>query len=129
VAAMSNLREQLFSIHNHSDGHIALYLEEQDAVKDLLEDVAGNFSINALDELQAVVNKSVKVENYFNDLDAARENIGEGAPLLCRMTEEEALILAEDLIRAVKFGRISREAKLNHPLLSNPYPALKAVKW
>jgi hypothetical protein len=33
------------------------------------------------------------------------------------MTEQEALILAEDLIRAVKFGRIGREAQGNYPRL------------
>jgi hypothetical protein len=37
------------------------------------------------------------------------------------MTEQEALILAEDLIRAVKFARIGREVQGN-------YPSLKAVK-
>jgi hypothetical protein len=37
------------------------------------------------------------------------------------MSEQEALILAEDLIRAVKFARIGREAQGN-------YPALKAVE-
>jgi len=37
------------------------------------------------------------------------------------MSEEEALILAEDLIRAVKLARISREAGDN-------YPRLKAVE-
>ena len=63
----------------------------------------------------------MKSENYFEHLDNARDNLGENAPLLCNMTEEEALILAEDLIRAVKFARISREAGTN-------YPSLKAVK-
>ncbi len=32
-------RDPLFSLHNHSDGHIALYLEEQDAVKDLVQTI------------------------------------------------------------------------------------------
>ncbi|MEI8286502.1 MAG: hypothetical protein WCG15_04285 [Actinomycetes bacterium] len=114
-------RQPLFSIHNHSDGSIALYLEEQDAVKDLVQDVVGAYPLDDLDLLRHSADRSVKSENYFEHLDNARENLSENAPLLCNMTEDEALILAEDLIRAVKFGRISREAKGN-------YPSLKAVK-
>jgi len=114
-------REPLFSIHNHSDGSIALYLEEQDAVKDMLEDVVGSFDSVMLMELQSVCAESVKAEGHFDRLEMARENLGEGAPLLCNMTEQEALILAEDLIRAVKFARIGREAGTN-------YPSLKVVQ-
>jgi len=114
-------RDPLFSIHNHSDGHIALYLEEQDAVKDLVQDVVGAYELDDLDLLRHSADRSVKSENYFEHLDNARDNLGENAPLLCNMTEQEALILAEDLIRAVKFARISREA-------GTTYPSLKAVK-
>ncbi len=114
-------REPLFSIHNHSDGSIALYLEEQDAVKDLVQDVVGAYELDDLDLLRHSADRSVKSENYFEHLDNARDNLGENAPLLCNMSEQEALILAEDLIRAVKFGRIGREAQGN-------YPSLKAVK-
>jgi len=114
-------REPLFSIHNHSDGHIAIYLEEQDAVKDLVQDIVGAYPLDDLDLLRHSADRSVKAENYFEHLDNARDNLSENAPLLCNMTEKEALILAEDLIRAVKFGRISREAGTN-------YPSLKAVQ-
>ena len=115
------MREPLFSIHTHSDGHIALYLEEQDAVKDLVQDIVGAYDISDLDLLQATAGKSIKSEDYFKELDFARDELSENAPLLCNMSEEEALILAEDLIRAVKFGRIGREAGHN-------YPALKVIK-
>jgi hypothetical protein len=114
-------RDPLFSIHNHSDGHIALYLEEQDAVKDLVQDVVSAYSLSDLAELRGAADRSVKVDLYFENLDAARDELTENAPLVCNMTEKEALILAEDLIRAVKFARISREAGTN-------YPSLKAVK-
>ena len=114
-------REPLFSLHNHSDGHIALYLEEQDAVKDLVQDVVGAYPLDDLDLLRHSADRSVKSENYFEHLDNARDNLEQHAPLLCNMTEKEALILAEDLIRAVKFGRMSR-------IVQNNYPALKAVE-
>ena len=114
-------REPLFSIHNHSDGSIAIYLEEQDAVKDLVQDVVGAYRLQDLDQLQGAASRSFKDDGYFENLDDARDNLEENAPLLCNMTEQEALILAEDLIRAVKFARISREA-------GTTYPSLKAVK-
>ena len=114
-------REPLFSLHNHSDGHIALYLEEQDAVKDLVQDVVGAYPLDDLDLLRHSADRSVKSEGYFEHLDNARDNLSENAPLLCNMSEQEALILAEDLIRAVKFVRIGREA-------GNTYPALKVVE-
>ena len=114
-------REPLFSIHNHSDGHIAIYLEEQDAVKDLVQDIVGAYPLDDLDLLRHSADRSVKSEGYFEHLDNARDNLSENAPLLCNMTEQEALILAEDLIRAVKFSRISREA-------GTSYPALKVVE-
>jgi hypothetical protein len=114
-------RDPLFSIHNHSDGHIAIYLEEQDAVKDLVQDIVGAYVLDDLDLLRGAANRSVKSEGYFENLDSARDNLGENAPLLCNMTEKEALILAEDLIRAVKFGRMSR-------IVQNEYPTLKVVE-
>ena len=114
-------REPLFSVHTHSDGRIALYLEEQDAVKDLVQDIVGAYELDDLDLLRHSADRSIKADGYFEHLDNARDNLGENAPLLCNLSEEEALILAEDLIRAVKFGRIGREAGTN-------YPSLKAVK-
>lgn len=114
-------RDPLFSVHTHSDGRIALYLEEQDAVKDLVQDVVGAYELDDLDLLRHSADRSVKSEGYFEHLDNARDNLSENAPLLCNMTEQEALILAEDLIRAVKFARIGREA-------GNTYPALKVVE-
>jgi hypothetical protein len=114
-------RDPLFSVHTHSDGRIALYLEEQDAVKDLVQDVVGAYELQDLDLLRGTADRMVKEDGYFEALDNARDNLGENAPLLCNMSEQEALILAEDLIRAVKFARIGREAQGN-------YPALKAVE-
>ena len=114
-------RDPLFSVHTHSDGRIALYLEEQDAVKDLVQDIVGAYPLDDLDLLRHSADRSIKADGYFEHLDNARDNLSENAPLLCNLSEEEALILAEDLIRAVKFGRIGREAQ-------GTYPSLKAVK-
>jgi hypothetical protein len=114
---MRPTREPLFSVHTHSSGAIALYLEEQDAVKELVQDVVGAYEISDLDFLKATASEHYKSEFYFENLESARENLGENAPLVCNMSEDEALILAEDLVRAVKLARISREIATNHPKL------------
>lgn len=117
VMKMPKTREPLFSIHTHSDGHIAIYLEEQDAVKDLLEDIVGTHDIAQLDYLCGAVRKSPKADGYFEQLESARGDIEQSAPLLAQITEEEALILAEDLIRAVKIARINKEPRAKFPNL------------
>jgi hypothetical protein len=114
---MRPTREPLFSVHTHSSGAIALYLEEQDAVKELVQDVVGAYEISDLDFLKASAAEHYKSEFYFENLESARENLGDNAPLVCNMSEDEALILAEDLVRAVKLARISREALKNFPHL------------
>lgn len=112
------MRKPLFSIHTHSDGRIALYLEEQDAVKDLIQDIVAAYELSDLDLLQSSAAHSFKDDGYFAQLDQARDELGDNAPLLCNMSEQEALILAEDLVRAVKFARIGREMEENFPTLT-----------
>lgn len=110
----------LFSIHTTDSGSLALYLEEHDAILDLLEDVVGQTELSDLDELQAVVNESYKVEGHFEQLDVARSNFGEMAIKIAYMTREEALDLAGDIIRAFKLYDVMKQEKA--------YPELKAVK-
>jgi hypothetical protein len=114
---MRTTREPLFSVHTHSSGAIALYLEEQDAVKELVQDIVGAYEVSDLDFLKATAAEHYKSEFYFENLESARQNLPDNAPLLCNMSEDEALVLAEDLVRAVKLARISREALNNFPHL------------
>jgi hypothetical protein len=111
----------LFSIHTTDHGSLALYLEEQDAIKDLLEDVVGQTEISDLDELQAVCRESYKVEGHFESLDNARDNFDEMAVKIAYMTRDEALDLAADIIRAFKLYDVMQEK-------SNSFPELKVVK-
>ena len=104
-------REPLFSIHASDDGSVALYLEEQDAIKDVLEDVVGQWDYKLLGELQGYVNESVKAENHFEHLETARNNFEQGAIKLVHMSEEEALNLAQDIIKTIKVSRYMREER------------------
>ena len=114
-------REPLFSIHTTDDGSVALYLEEQDAVKDLVQDIVGAYELDDLDLLRHSADRSVKAEGYFEHLDNARDNLSENAPLLCKMTEDEALNLAQDIITAIKLHRINKQAR-------ETYPELRLIK-
>ncbi len=111
----------LFSIHTTDSGAVSLYLEEQDAILDLVEDVVGQADLDLLDDLQGCVNESIKAEGHFENLDRARAEFGEMAIKVAHMTREEALDLAADIIRALKFHDIMVEKQ-------NAYPDLKVVK-
>jgi len=117
---MTQKNRDLFSIHTTDDGSVAIYLEEQDAIKDLLEDIVGQTEILDLDELQATGRESYKAEGHFQRLDNARDAFDELAVKLAYLSREEALDLAADIIRAIKFYDVMRE--------KGTYPELKAVK-
>ena len=117
---MTQQNRALFSIHTTASGSVAIYLEEQDAIKDLLEDVVGQTEILDLDELQATGRESVKTEGHFERLDNARDAFAELAIKVAHLSREEALDLAADIIRAIKFHDVMTE--------KGTYPDLKAVK-
>lgn len=110
----------LFSVHTTDAGSMALYLEEHDAILDLLEDVVGQTELSHLDELQASVNEYYKAPGHFEQLDIARNNFGDMAIKIAYMTRDEALDLAADIIRAFKLHDALQE--------KGAYPELKAVK-
>lgn len=106
---MTQKNRALFSVHTTYDGSLALYLEERDAILDLMEDVVDQAELSELDELQAVVRESVKVEGHFERLDTAREEFGDMAIKIAYLTRDEALDLAADIIRAFKFHDVMQE--------------------
>lgn len=114
------MNRPLWSIHTTDSGSVALYLEEQDAILDMLEDVVGQTDILNLDSLQAVVNESYKAEGHFKQLDIARSDFNEMAVKVAYMTRDEALDLAADIIRAIRLHDVMQE--------KGTYPELKAVK-
>ena len=105
-------REPLFSIHTSDDGSVAIYLEEQDAIKDVIEDVVGQWDVSLLGELRGCIDGSWKNEDYFENLETCRSNFEEGAIKLIHMSEEEALNLTQDIIKAIKISRHMREERI-----------------
>ena len=96
----------LFSVHNASDGSLAIYLEEQEANLDLLEDVVAQVPLLALSRLAEHSGlDSLRSIESARLLDKVRAQLPDVCVKVASINEEEALALAEQLIMAVKFAR------------------------
>jgi hypothetical protein len=100
------MRDPLFSVHTTDSGKVCLYLEEQDACLDVVEDVLNFNEINELDELKGATFASLKEEGAVERLDRARANLPEMALKIAIMTEDEAFNLCQDIISSIKKRRI-----------------------
>ena len=107
-------REPLFSVHRGSDGEFALYLEEQDANLDLLEDVLDQVNVIDLAGLKEFASvDALHNPNAVARLDAVRAGMPPVVALVAKMTEAEALTLAETLIMSVKETRALNQQPKN----------------
>ncbi len=103
-------REPLFSVHAGINGEFALYLEEQDANLDMLEEVLDSVAIVDLAGL-----KEASSVPFLKSMDAAihLDRVRAGMPAVvtkvAHLTEAEALTLAEQLIMTVKEARVLRQ--------------------
>jgi hypothetical protein len=96
----------LFSVHNATNGSVVVYLEEQDANLDLLEDVVAQVPLLALSRLAEYSGlDALKSEEAARLLDKVRMQLPDIAVKVASITEDEALALAEQLILSVKFAR------------------------
>ena len=100
------MRDPLFSVHTTDSGKVCLYLEEQDACLDVVEDVLNFNEINELDELKGAAFASLKEEGAVERLDKARTNLPEMALKIAVMSEDEAFNLCQDIISSIKKRRI-----------------------
>ena len=100
------MRDPLFSVHTTDSGKVCLYLEEQDACIDVVEDVLNFNSIQDLDALKSVAFASLKEDGVVEALDRARENLPDMALKIAIMTEDEAYNLCQDIISSIKKRRI-----------------------
>lgn len=96
----------LFSVHNASDGSVVVYLEEQDANLDLLEDVVCQVPLLALSRLAEHSRlETINSEVATRLLDKVRSQLPDVTVRLASMSEDEAMALAEQLVLAVNFAR------------------------
>jgi hypothetical protein len=100
------MRDPLFSVHTTDSGKVCLYLEEQEACIDVVEDVLNFNSINDLDELKGAAFTSLKEEGAVEALDKTRNNLPEMALKIAVMSEDEAFNLCQDILLSIKKRRI-----------------------
>lgn len=100
------MRDPLFSVHTTDSGAVCLYLEEQDACVDLVEDVLNFNDIEPLDALKGASSASLKEDGVAEALDKARAELPDMALKIAVMTEDEAFNLCQDIISSIKKRRI-----------------------
>lgn len=95
-------RELLFSVHGN-EGRLAIYLEEPDAVLDLIEETGREVHsdyIADLVEYGKVAN--LKTDEGFDRYCRHRDKLDETVLLIAMMTQEEALTLAQQILTTVR---------------------------
>jgi len=107
---MSLDRRPLFSVHTNEEGRIALYLEEQDAVLDLLEEAGKEANGDYIAALHraAHINEVSKDSSNWLEYDKLRQALPATVLLIASMSENEALDLAQDIVRNVAARRMPR---------------------
>jgi hypothetical protein len=100
------MRDPLFSVHTTDSGKVCLYLEEQDACIDVVEDVLNFNSMKDLDALKGVAFASLKEDGVVEALDRARADLPEMALKIAIMSEDEAFNLCQDIITSIKKRRL-----------------------
>jgi hypothetical protein len=100
-----NYREPLFSVHGN-EGRLAIYLEERDAVLDLLEETGKEVHADFIADL-AVYGKiaNLKTSEGFDRYAKHRDKLDPTAILIASIDLDEALNLAEQILITVRAMR------------------------
>jgi len=95
-------RDLLFSVHGN-EGRLAIYLEEQDAVLDLIEETGREVHPDYIADLTHYGKvENLKTEEGFNQYTKHRNKLDETVLLIAMMSQEEALTLAQQILTTVR---------------------------
>jgi len=98
-------RESLFSVHGN-EGRLAIYLEERDAVLDLIEETGKEVHPDYIADLADYGKiENLKTEEGFDRYSKHRDKLDTTVLLIANMSQDEALTLAEQIlitVRAIK---------------------------
>ena len=98
-------REPLFSVHGN-EGRLAIYLEERDAVLDLIEETGKEVHPDYIADLADYGKiENLKTEEGFDRYSKHRDKLDPTVLLIANMSQDEALTLAEQIlitVRAIK---------------------------
>ena len=109
-------REPLFSVHGN-EGRLAIYLEEQDAVVDLIEETGKEVHPDYIADLADYGKiENLKTEEGFDRYSKHRDKLDPTVLLIANMSQDEALTLAEQILITVR------------AMKETPAPRLELVK-
>ena len=109
-------REPLFSVHGN-EGRLAIYLEEQDAVVDLIEEAGKEVHPDYIADLADYGKiENLKTEEGFDRYSKHRDKLDPTVLLIANMSQDEALTLAEQILITVR------------AMKETPAPRLEIVK-
>jgi hypothetical protein len=98
-------REPLFSVHGN-EGRLAIYLEERDAVLDLIEETGKEVHPDYIADLADYGNiENLKTEEGFDKYSRHRDKLDATVLLIANMSQDEALTLAEQILITVRAMR------------------------
>jgi hypothetical protein len=105
-------REPLFSVHGN-EGRLAIYLEEQDAVVDLIEETGKEVHPDYIADLADYGKiENLKTEEGFDRYSKHRDKLDPTVLLIANMSQDEALTLAEQILIAVRAMKEPTAARL-----------------
>jgi len=95
-------REALFSVHGN-EGRLAIYLEERDAVLDLIEETGREVHPDYIADLADYGKiENLKTEEGFDRYSKHRDKLDPTVLLIANMSQDEALTLAEQILITVR---------------------------
>ena len=105
-------REPLFSVHGNDD-RLAIYLEERDAVLDLIEETGREVHSDYIADLADYGEvQNLKTEEGFDRYAKHRNKLDETVLLIASLSHDEALTLAQQILITVRELREPRAPRL-----------------
>lgn len=99
---MSSNWSEVFRIFISNDGSYHLYLEEQEACVDLIENISDEIEITDFAELKKASKADLRDDFATMRLDSIRRNFPPMALQVAKLTERELLDLAQEIIQVVQ---------------------------
>ena len=100
---MSQQWSDIFKIFISNDGSYHLYLEEQGACVDLIENISDEIEVTDFAEMKKASKADLSKDDYATmRLDNIRKNLPLMALKVAKLTERELLDLAQEIIQTVQ---------------------------
>ena len=102
VGEMSTTWSEVFKIFISNDGSYNLYLEEQEACVNLIENISDEIEISDFAEMKAASSANLRDDKATLRLDNIRKNLPPMALKVAKLSERELLDLAQEIICVVQ---------------------------